>query len=109
MFVIAFSPYFFVISMRLTIYGITRHNGETYAADFVKLHQQKIYAILWFLVNTLYLPVMSTMMAGLDCTFTGTVPSQVGHILVVEFYVGGGDVLFQVGEGAGAGDRQHAG
>eukprot|EP01113_Clastostelium_recurvatum_P030956 TRINITY_DN3815_c0_g1_i1.p1 TRINITY_DN3815_c0_g1~~TRINITY_DN3815_c0_g1_i1.p1 ORF type:complete len:425 (-),score=73.85 TRINITY_DN3815_c0_g1_i1:51-1325(-) len=72
MFCIAFSPYIFVISVRVVIYAITRARGEAKAAEYVQRHQQGIYAFLWFLVNTLYLPVITTIMGGLDCTFTPT-------------------------------------
>jgi hypothetical protein len=69
MFVVAFSPYIFVVSVRMIIYTINRRKGEAEAAAFVQAYQQKIYSILWFLVNTIYIPVISTMMAGIDCTF----------------------------------------
>lgn len=69
MFVMAFSPYIFVVSVRLIIYFINHRQGETEAALFVQNYQQKIYSILWFLVNTIYMPVISTMMGGIDCTF----------------------------------------
>jgi len=70
MFVISFSPYLFVVSVRIIIYTITRMHGETKSSEFVQKYQQQIYSILWFLVNTLYLPVIGTMMGGIDCTFT---------------------------------------
>jgi hypothetical protein len=69
MFVMAFSPYIFVVSVRMIIYTINHQKGETEAALFVQNYQQKIYSILWFLVNTIYIPVISTMMGGIDCTF----------------------------------------
>jgi len=69
MFVMAFSPYLFVVSVRLIIYTINHQHGEQEASLFVQTYQQKIYAILWFLVNTIYVPVISTMMGGIDCTF----------------------------------------
>eukprot|EP00026_Physarum_polycephalum_P006621 Phypoly_transcript_06671.p1 GENE.Phypoly_transcript_06671~~Phypoly_transcript_06671.p1 ORF type:complete len:446 (+),score=62.83 Phypoly_transcript_06671:134-1471(+) len=75
MFVLAFSPYIFVVSVRMIIYTINHQKGETEAALFVQNYQQKIYSILWFLVNTIYLPVISTMMGGLDCTFKEDKPS----------------------------------
>lgn len=68
-FVMAFSPYIFVVSVRMIIYAINHRSGETQAAMFVQNYQQKIYSILWFLVNTIYVPVISTMMGGIDCTF----------------------------------------
>lgn len=69
MFVMAFSPYIFVVSVRMIIYTINHQRGETEAATFVQNYQQKIYSILWFLVNTIYIPVIATMMGGVDCTF----------------------------------------
>jgi hypothetical protein len=69
MFVMAFSPYIFVVSVRMIIYTINHQRGENDAAQFVQSYQQKIYSILWFLVNTIYIPVISTMMGGIDCTF----------------------------------------
>jgi len=69
MFVVAFSPYIFVVSVRMVIYSVTRRQGEEVAAGFVQEYQQKIYSILWILVNTIYIPVISTMMSGVDCTF----------------------------------------
>lgn len=36
-----------------------------------------IYSILWFLVNTIYIPVIATMMEGVDCTFTTKTDTQV--------------------------------
>eukprot|EP01111_Echinosteliopsis_oligospora_P010403 TRINITY_DN3226_c1_g1_i1.p1 TRINITY_DN3226_c1_g1~~TRINITY_DN3226_c1_g1_i1.p1 ORF type:complete len:448 (-),score=68.92 TRINITY_DN3226_c1_g1_i1:77-1420(-) len=77
MFVLSFSPYIFVITVRIVIYSITRRKGEQEAAAFVHKYQQKIYSILWILVNTIYLPVISTMFGGVDCTFTqaDTTPS----------------------------------
>lgn len=74
MFVVAFSPYIFVVSVRMIIYTINRRKGEAEAAAFVQAYQQKIYSILWFLVNTIYIPVISTMMAGIDCTFRNDSP-----------------------------------
>lgn len=68
-FVVAFSPYIFVVSVRMIIYTINHRKGEQEAGAFVHKYQQKIYSILWFLVNTIYIPVISTMMAGIDCTF----------------------------------------
>jgi len=72
MFAISFSPYIFVVVVRIIIYAINAKKGEVKASIFVQTYQQKIYAILWFLVNTLYLPVLATMLSGLDCTFTDT-------------------------------------
>jgi len=72
-FVIAFSPYIFVVTVRMIIYTINRRSGETEAANFVQKYQQKIYSILWFLVNTMYMPVIGTMMSGIDCTFRTTI------------------------------------
>lgn len=69
MFVMAFSPYIFVVSVRMIIYTINHQRGENDAAQFVQNYQQKIYSILWFLVNTIYIPVISTMMGGIDCSF----------------------------------------
>ncbi|EGG17096.1 hypothetical protein DFA_08078 [Cavenderia fasciculata] len=69
LFGIAFSPYIFVVSVRLLLHFFTRRFGEAYTAGFVTKYQQKIYSILWFLVNTMYLPVISTMFGGIDCTF----------------------------------------
>ncbi|EFA77291.1 hypothetical protein PPL_12502 [Heterostelium album PN500] len=43
--------------------------GESYTSNFIARNEQRYYSILWFLVNTMYLPVMSTMFGGVDCTF----------------------------------------
>jgi len=79
MFVVAFSPYIFVVTVRMIIYTINRRKGEAEAASFVQAYQQKIYSILWFLVNTIYIPVISTMMAGIDCTFRNPDSSFTGN------------------------------
>jgi len=79
MFVIAFSPYIFVVTVRMIIYTINRRKGEAEAASFVQAYQQKIYSILWFLVNTIYIPVISTMMAGIDCTFRAPPKDYTGN------------------------------
>ncbi|EGC28774.1 hypothetical protein DICPUDRAFT_43818 [Dictyostelium purpureum] len=68
LFVFAFSPYIFVVSVRLILYFMTRKMGENYTANFIAKYQQKIYSVLWFLVNTMYLPVISTMFGGEDCS-----------------------------------------
>jgi len=65
--------------VRLIIYFINHRQGETEASLFVQNYQQKIYSILWFLVNTIYLPVISTMMGGVDCTFGTTDHPDLGR------------------------------
>jgi len=72
MFVIAFSPYIFVVLVRLVLHFMTKKFGEGYTATFVSNYQQNIYSILWFLVNTMYLPVIGTMFGGVDCTVDGS-------------------------------------
>jgi len=72
MFVVAFIPYIFVIVIRILIYAYTVRNGETKAANLVDRFQEKIHSVLWFLVNTLYFPVIGTMISGTDCTYTKT-------------------------------------
>lgn len=42
MFVVAFSPYIFVVSVRMIIYTINRRKGEAEAASFVQQYQQKV-------------------------------------------------------------------
>ncbi|KAM9959204.1 hypothetical protein ACTFIR_000268 [Dictyostelium discoideum] len=68
MFVLAFSPYIFVVTVRLILHFMNRNYGENYTSSFISKYQQKIYSVLWFLVNTMYLPVISTMFGGEDCT-----------------------------------------
>jgi len=65
---VAFTPYIFVITVRLLIFSYSNRRGEEAAAEIVKKYQEKIYSILWFLVNTLYFPVISVMLSGVDCT-----------------------------------------
>jgi hypothetical protein len=72
MFVIAFTPYIFVIIIRVIIYVYTIKKGEAAAASIVERYQEKIHSVLWFLVNTLYFPVIGTMVSGTDCTYTKT-------------------------------------
>ncbi|GAM29127.1 hypothetical protein SAMD00019534_123030, partial [Acytostelium subglobosum LB1] len=69
MFVTAFTPYIFIISIRLFLRYYTIKYGENDTSDWMSKYQQKIYSVLWFLVNTLYIPVISTMFGGVDCTF----------------------------------------
>lgn len=69
MFVVAFTPYIFVIIIRVIIYVYTMKKGESAAANLVERFQEKIHSVLWFLVNALYFPVIGTMIAGTDCTF----------------------------------------
>jgi len=68
-FVIAFTPYIFVITVRIIIYFYTVVNGEASAAILVDKFQEKIHSVLWILVNTMYFPVIGTMIAGTDCTY----------------------------------------
>ncbi|GAM24696.1 hypothetical protein SAMD00019534_078710 [Acytostelium subglobosum LB1] len=73
MFVIAFSPYIFVIAIRILIYIYGIKRGAESAANVVERYQDNIYSILWFLVNTLYFPVITMMLAGIGCTFSNGV------------------------------------
>lgn len=67
MFAVSFTPYIFVIVVRVVISAIGRQTGgET---NILAKLQEKIHSILWFLVNTLYFPVIGSMLFGLDCTF----------------------------------------
>ncbi|GAM19109.1 hypothetical protein SAMD00019534_022840 [Acytostelium subglobosum LB1] len=70
MFVIAFSPYIFVIAIRILIYIYGIKRGADSAASVVERYQDNIYSILWFLVNTLYFPVITMMLTGTSCTFS---------------------------------------
>ncbi|KYR00877.1 hypothetical protein DLAC_02937 [Tieghemostelium lacteum] len=70
MFAFAFTPYIFIVMVRLIVHIMTRRNGEDFTSQFMTNHQQNIYSVLWFLVNTMYLPVIGTMFGGIDCTFT---------------------------------------
>ncbi|KYQ94244.1 hypothetical protein DLAC_04539 [Tieghemostelium lacteum] len=72
MFVVAFSPYIFVIAIRILIYMYGMKKGPDSAASVVEKYQDNIYSILWFLVNTLYFPVITMMLSGTSCTFSGT-------------------------------------
>ncbi|EFA79692.1 hypothetical protein PPL_07383 [Heterostelium album PN500] len=72
MFVVAFSPYIFVIAIRIMIYMYGIRRGADSAASVVERYQDNIYSILWFLVNTLYFPVITMMLAGTSCTFSNT-------------------------------------
>eukprot|EP01132_Coremiostelium_polycephalum_P009894 gene9894-12136_t len=72
MFVVAFSPYIFVIAIRILIYMYGMKRGADSAASVVEKYQDNIYSVLWFLVNTLYFPVITMMLTGTSCTFTET-------------------------------------
>lgn len=60
MFVVAFTPYIFVIVVRIVIYVYTARKGELAAANLVDKFQEKVHSVLWFLVNALYFPVIGT-------------------------------------------------
>mmetsp|Transcript_24937 Transcript_24937/g.34916 ORF Transcript_24937/g.34916 Transcript_24937/m.34916 type:complete len:455 (+) Transcript_24937:179-1543(+) len=68
-FVVAFTPYMFIILIRILIYVYTLKEGETEAASIVDRFQEKIHSVLWVLVNTLYFPVICSMLSGVDCTY----------------------------------------
>eukprot|EP01133_Synstelium_polycarpum_P003578 gene3578-4094_t len=70
MFVVAFSPYIFVIAIRILIYMYGMKKGADSAASVVERYQDNIYSVLWFLVNTLYFPVITMMLTGTSCTFS---------------------------------------
>ncbi|EAL65039.1 hypothetical protein DDB_G0284773 [Dictyostelium discoideum AX4] len=70
MFVVAFSPYIFVIAIRILIYMYGIKKGADSAAGVVERYQDNIYSVLWFLVNTLYFPVITMMLTGTSCTFS---------------------------------------
>jgi len=72
MFVVAFSPYIFVIAIRILIYMYGIKRGADSAAGVVERYQDNIYSVLWFLVNTLYFPVITMMIAGTNCTFSNS-------------------------------------
>lgn len=68
-FALAFTPYLFILIIRVLVYVYTLRKGEALAVEIVEKSQGKIYSVLWFLVNTLYFPVIGTMIAGTDCTY----------------------------------------